>query len=179
MDAYFRFYADLNEFLPAKWRQMTFAYPAYDGSQSVKHLIESIGPPHTEVELILVNGEVVSFDYPVQPGNRISVYPFFTSLNGTPLGQLRPFTPNPAKFLLDNHLGRLARYLRLFGFDTLYFHNQFDDAGLAQIAFEQNRILLSRDRGLLKRSRVIHGCCLRTRDSKEQLTGRISSLPTV
>lgn len=164
--ATFRFYADLSFFLPPQWQQVSFPYPTYAGDQTAKHLIESIGVPHTEVGLILANGEPADFDYLVQADDRVSVYPAFTTLE-TPR-PLRPPPPNPAQFLLDNHLGKLARYLRLLGFDTLYFNNRYDDAQLAQMSQDLSRILLSRDRGLLKRSAVIYGYCLRTTDSEAQ-----------
>lgn len=168
MDATFRFYADLNDFLPPWRRQVAFGVPTGKGDQSVKHLIEASGVPHTEVGLILVNGRAAPFSALVQPGDRVSVYPAMRTL--TPDVALRPPPPDPARFLLDNHLGKLARLLRLLGFDTAYFRNQFDDAQLAQLAADENRILLTRDRGLLKRSVVAHGYCLRTTDSASQAT---------
>ena len=167
--ALFRFYAYLNDFLPASKQYRDSCHPAFDGTQSVKHLIEAQGVPHTEVDLILVEGTPVGFDHLVKPGERISVYPAFARLDTTPLRQLRPPPPHPARFLLDNHLGRLARYLRLLGFDTLYFNDQLDDEQLADLSCTEDRILLSRDRGLLKRKQVVHGHCLRTKDAREQL----------
>ncbi|MCP4427448.1 MAG: Mut7-C ubiquitin/RNAse domain-containing protein [Chloroflexi bacterium] len=166
---YFRFYAKLNDFVPPKKRQRTAVYP-FQGPVSVKHLIESAGIPHTEVEIILANGESVDFSYSVQDGDRIAVYPVFASIDVSPLLKLRPPVPPPHRFLLDNHLGKLARYLRLLGFDALYFNDQADDEELAQIAHDEGRIMLTRDRGLLKRSKVVYGYCLRTKDSTEQVT---------
>ncbi len=125
--------------------------------------------PHTEVELILANGQPETFAYLVQSGDRIAIYPTFSSLDINLAMPLRPPLSYPLRFLLDNHLGRLARYLRLLGFDTLYFNNSFDDVQLAQIAQDMDCILLSRDRGLLKRSQVIYGCCLRSKNPQEQL----------
>ena len=168
--ASFRFYADLNDFLPPQLRQQTFAHPVYDGTQSVKHLIEAIGVPHTEVELILVNGRSTDFNYLVQAGDQISAYPPFTTIEIEGMVQLRPSLIPPYRFLLDNHLGKLTRYLRLLGFDALYFNDQADDPELAEMAHKEKRILLTRDRGLLKRGNVIYGYCLRTRDSLAQLT---------
>jgi hypothetical protein len=167
--ATFRFYADLNDFLAPERRQVSFAYPVYDGDQSVKHLIEALGIPHTEVSLILVDGRAVGFNHIVQRDQYISVYPPFTRLELASVFQLRPPLPEPIRFLLDNHLGRLARYLRLLGFDTLYFRNQFDDEALADLSHQTQRVLLTRDRGLLKRSQVIFGYCLRSVDPYEQL----------
>jgi uncharacterized protein with PIN domain len=133
-------------------------------------LVESIGVPHTEVELILANGQAQSFSYLVQAGDRIAVYPAFTTVRLNKAVALRPPPPQPVRFLLDNHLGRLARYLRLLGFDTLYFNNAYDDAQLAELAQKKDCILLSRDRGLLKRGQVIHGYCLRSKDPRQQAT---------
>lgn len=166
----FRFYAELNDFLPAGRRQRTFAYP-FTGPQSVKHLIEAAGIPHTEVEAILANGAPVDFTYMVGRGDRIAVYPPFNSLRPSPTVRLRPPRPRPARFLLDVHLGRLARYLRLLGFDARYAQGEKeDDADLATLAAESGRILLSRDRELLMRKVVVHGCCLRTREPRAQLS---------
>jgi hypothetical protein len=167
--ACFRFYAELNDFVPPEKRQRTVAYP-FDGPVSIKHMIEAAGIPHTEVKLILANGESVGFDYLVQDGDRISVYPVFATIDVSPVTQLRPPLTAPHRFILDNHLGRLARYLRLLGFDALYFNDTADDPELAQIAHDEGRILLTRDRGLLKRSLVTYGYCLRTTDSREQVT---------
>ncbi len=166
----FRFYADLNDFLLPQQRQRPFCQPVYDGTQSVKHHIESLGVPHTEVELILVNGRFVDFNYLVQADDQISVYPPFHTLDVSPLVPLRQSLTPPYRFILDNHLGKLARTLRLLGLDTLYANNEADDADLAHVAHEEKRILLTRDRGLLKRGNVIYGYCLRTRDSEKQLT---------
>jgi uncharacterized protein with PIN domain len=168
-NAFFRFYAYLNFFLPANKKQETFPYPIFEGNQSVKHLIEAQGIPHTEVDLILADGNVVGFDHIVKAGEYISVYPAFSSLEINQEFSLRPPLPDPIRFLLDNHLGRLARYMRLLGFDTLYFNNQFDDEELSNLSHASQRVLLSRDRGLLKRSQVIYGYCLRSLDSYEQL----------
>ena len=167
--ATFRFYANLNDFLPRERRQTNFAY-TFNSDQSVKHLIESAGAPHTEVELIVVNGKPVGFSYLVQAGDRVSVYPHMTTLAVPENGRLRPPPPGSARFVLDIHLGQLARYLRLLGFDTVYPDSNHDDADLAQIAHEDKRILLTRDRGLLMRGIVVHGYCIRTKDPDEQIT---------
>ncbi len=167
MNAQFRFYAELNEFLPYNKRYQPVAV-SFKGRQSVKHLIESIGVPHTEVDLVLVNGRSVDFNYLAQNGDEFSVYPVFESMDITPLLKLRPEPLREARFVLDGHLGRLAAYLRMLGFDTLY-RNDYEDEKLAEISAKQARILLTRDRGLLKRKLVTRGYCLRTRDPRQQL----------
>jgi uncharacterized protein len=166
-EALFRLYGSLNDFLPAHRRQVRFRH-AFKGGVSVKDMIESLGAPHTEVDLILVNGRPVDFSYLVAAGDDFAVYPAFHSVDISPLIHLIPPPPQPARFVLDAHLGRLAAYLRLLGFDALY-RNDFPDEELAAISSSQERILLTRDRGLLKRREVQHGYCLRTTVSRRQI----------
>jgi uncharacterized protein len=179
--AWFRFYAELNDFLPAAKRQVEFAQ-RFDGRPAVKDLIEAIGAPHTEVDLILANGRSVDFTYPVQDSDRISVYPVFEALDVGPVVRVRPEPLRETRFVCDAHLGRLAAYLRMLGFDTWYRNDAGDDqlAALAsgRAAGEPNRgecgagaprILLTRDRGLLKRSEVTHGYCVRETNPRLQL----------
>jgi len=139
-----------------------FAVPA-----SVKDLIESLGVPHTEVDLVLVNGESADFARLIRDGDRVAVYPVFELLDIRPELRLRPEPLRATKFVLDVHLGRLAAYLRMLGFDTVY-RNSGSDQELARISSEQHRILLTRDRGLLKRSAVSHGYWLRETQSRLQ-----------
>lgn len=165
--AIFRFYAELNDFLMPSRAYRSFEH-TFSGRPAVKDLVESLGVPHTEVDLILVNGESVDFSYKVKEGDRISVYPVFESINISPLTRVRPEPLRRIHFVLDTHLGKLAAYLRMLGFDTLY-RNDYCDEELAEIAFEQRRILLTRDLGLLKRSRVDHGYYVREEEPFEQL----------
>jgi uncharacterized protein len=162
-----RFYAELNDFLPPRRRQVSFEHVLVEYA-SVKHLIETLGVPHPEVDLILVNGQSVDFAYRVRDGDRISVYPVFESLDISTLEQVRPHPLRETRFVLDVHLGRLAGYLRMLGFDADY-RNDFDDETLATISWRERRILLTRDRGLLKRSAVSHGYLLREADPRAQL----------
>lgn len=165
--ATFRFYGDLNYFLTPRQQQQDIAC-SFNGPQSVKHLIESLGVPHAEVAAILIGGEPAGFGYMPRDGDRIAVYPAFRSLDLIGLPPLRPPYPDPPAFLADNHLGRLARYLRLLGFDTAYDAAQ-DDERLAERASDERRVLLTRDRGLLKRRLVVWGYCPRATDSRAQL----------
>jgi uncharacterized protein len=165
--AFFRFYAGLNGLIPAQNRQTTVAHTFGDG-QTVKHLIEALGVPHTEVDLILANGTPVGFAYQVENGDRITVYPPFKSIDLSPILTVGPPPVDEPRFVLDGHLGRLAAYLRMVGLDTLYRNDYTDDA-LAHISSEEERILLTRDRGLLKRSVVTHGYLLRSTNPRAQL----------
>lgn len=155
--ATFQLHGALNDFLPA-WKRGKLLSLAFNPDQSVKHLVESLGVPHTEIDCIRVGGGVVSFSYLVADGDRVAVYPL--DRDGEASGELR--------FVVDNHLGRLAYFLRMLGFDTLY-RNDFEDAELAHIAAEQGRILLTRDRRLLMRNQVQRGCCLRSLSPRQQL----------
>lgn len=165
--ALFRFYAELNGLLPPHCRFRTFAHPC-DGRSTVKDVIESLGVPHTEVDLILVNGESVDFSCRVQSGDRVSVYPVFESIDISPVARVRPEPLRQTRFVLDTHLGRLAAYLRILGFDTVY-QNHCTDEDLARISRDEHRILLTRDIGLLKRSAVTHGHWMRATRPRLQL----------
>ena len=165
--AEFRFYAELNDFLPVERRQLPFVREVNEVA-SVKDMIEALGVPHTEVDLVLANGESVDFSHQVHDGDRVSVFPVFETFDITPIARVRPAPLRRVGFVLDIHLGKLARYLRLLGFDALYC-NDYTDVELARISREDGRVLLTRDRGLLKRSMVTHGCCVRSTDPREQL----------
>lgn len=162
-----RFYAELNDFLPEARRQRSFVHH-FHGTPAVKDVIESLGPPHTEVELILVDGEPVGWGHRLRGGERVAVYPVFEELDLGPLRVLRRDSLRRLAFVADGHLGRLARYLRLLGFDTWY-QPQADDAALSLRSAEEGRILLTRDRGLLKRSEVQRGYCVRSTDAERQV----------
>ncbi len=165
--ASFRFYAELNDHLLPHQRHKTLEKDFYVGS-AVKDMIESFGVPHTEIELILVNGQSADFSRVLRDGDSISVYPMFESLDITPELRVRPQALREPKFVLDVHLGKLAAYLRMLGFDTFY-RSCLNDPELARISAEEHRILLTRDRGLLKHSIITHGYWLRETDSKRQV----------
>jgi len=162
-----RFYEELNDFLPLEKHKITFHHP-FSGNPTIKDLIESLRVPHTEIDLIIVNGNSVDFSYAVQDHDKISVYPTFESLDITPIIKLRPEPLRDPKFILDVHLGKLAKYLRLLGFNVLY-DNHYDDKNIIEIAKSQHRIILTRDIGILKNKTVTHGYWVRNIDWKEQV----------
>ena len=171
--AEFRFYAELNDFLPPARRQRPQTR-RFDVPATVKDMIEALGVPHTEVDLILLNGSSVDFSHMVADGDRVSVYPVFEAFDITPVLRVRPEPLRHSRFVLDVHLGRLARHLRLLGFDALY-RNDADDADLAAVAAGEGRILLTRDVGLLKRRSVTHGYYVRSTvpsDQAAEVVGR-------
>jgi uncharacterized protein with PIN domain len=161
-----RFFGNLNDFLPLARRERAFTH-AVEGRPSVKDTIESLGVPHTEVDAILVNGMATDFTYLVAEGDNIAVYPVFLALEVTPSIHLQPMPPAP-RFVLDVHLGRLAAYLRMLGYDTLY-QNECDDDVLARVSATEQRILLTRDVGLLKRGIVTYGYFVRETQPERQL----------
>jgi hypothetical protein len=148
-------------------RQAEFDY-LFSGTPAVKDAIEALGVPHTEVDVVLVNDVSVAFDYLLRDGDRVSVFPVFESLDVTPLLRLRPKPLRQVRFALDVHLGRLARMLRLVGFDAAY-RNDWSDDELAELAPREGRILLTRDRGLLMRRAITHGYCVRAAHPEHQL----------
>lgn len=170
----FRFYEELNDFLPPERRQQEFVCTSPPRA-SVKHMIEALGVPHTEVELVLVNGESVAFDRLLADGDRVAVYPVFEALDVASLVRVREQPLRETRFIADAHLGALAHLLRLFGFDTLY-DNHFDDEEIARIASGEHRIVLTRDRGLLMRSQITHGCYVRALHPEDQLRELVDRL---
>jgi uncharacterized protein len=163
----FRFYEELNDFLPPAQRKKTLSYK-FNGHPGIKDPVEAFGVPHTEVDLIIANGESVGFDYRLQPGDRIGVYPMFESFDISPLIKLREQPLRRTAFVVDANLGKLARRLRMLGFDVLY-DNRYGDGEIASIASEQQRIVLTRDRRLLFIKRITHGYWVRSAFPDEQV----------
>ncbi len=165
--ATFRFYGELNDFLAPARRQRAFACPCAQAA-TAKHMIEALGVPHTEVELILVDGVAAPFDRLLGEGERVAAYPRFAAFDIASLACLRAPLPPVRRFVADAHLGGLARLLRMAGFDTLY-DNNIDDEVLAAIATGDERIALTRDRELLKRRGIVHGRYVHALKPAEQL----------
>jgi len=165
--ATFRFYEELNDFLPPALRQGEFERACALGA-TVKHMIEALGVPHTEVELILINGESSGFDQILREGDRVAVYPTFEAFDVTPLLRLRDQPLRVTRFVADVHLGGLAHLLRATGFNTL-FDTGLNDTAIAAIASRDHRIVLTRDCELLKRREITHGCFVRARKASLQL----------
>lgn len=157
--ATFRFYEELNDFLPPARRRRDFTV-ACARAATTKHMVEALGVPHTEVELILLNGESVGFDRQLVEGDRVAVYPAFEAFDVSPLLRLRERPLRTIRFVADAHLGGLAHLLRMLGFDTLY-DNAYADDEIERLVAEEHRTALTRDRELLKRRGVTHGMYVR------------------
>lgn len=163
----FYFDAELNHFLAPHKKGKTIAH-FFEERTSIKDMIEGLGIPHPEVDYIEVNGQSVDFSYIVQDGDRVQVYPFSSTPEVTLSVSVRPHPLDVIRFVLDIHLGKLATSLRLLGFDTLY-RNDYADEELAYISSSENRILLTRDKGLLMRSQVTYGYYVRNTDPPQQI----------
>ncbi|MCX7797204.1 MAG: Mut7-C ubiquitin/RNAse domain-containing protein [Melioribacter sp.] len=165
--AFFRFYEELNDFLPECKRKKQFTH-FFTGQPSVKDMIESLGVPHTEVDLILVNGKSVNFSYKVKDKDIISVYPEFESIDISSIQKLRPKPLRKPKFICDVHLGKLARNMRMLGYDVFY-NNSLKDNEIVEISKKEKRTILTRDLGILKRSDVTRGYFVRENNPKKQI----------
>jgi uncharacterized protein with PIN domain len=161
-----RAYAELNEFLEPESRGVTVRRP-FRSHQTVKDVLEAMGIPHTEVDLILVNGDPEGFSHRPAVGDRIAAYPMFEALDIGSTARLRPTPLRDPRFVVDVNLGRLARLLRVLGFDV-WSSSDADDQTLTDISLDEQRILLTRDRGLLKRRAITHGLFVHSEQPEEQ-----------
>ncbi|MCD4697913.1 MAG: Mut7-C ubiquitin/RNAse domain-containing protein [Bacteroidales bacterium] len=162
-----RFYEELNDLLPKRNRKKPFDF-LFTGKVSIKDIVESMGVPHTEIDLILANGNSVSFSYLPQDKDMVSVYPVFEGFDISNVTRLRSKPLRITRFILDVHLGKLARLLRMLGFDTLY-ENDYEDGEIIEIAIVQKRIILTRNLGILKHKTVTHGYFVRSQQPGKQL----------
>lgn len=162
-----RFYSELNDFLKRDFKQRDFEY-TFKGRITVKDAIESLGVPHSAVDLVLVNNQPVGFGQRLKQGDRVSVYPVFETFDISGISNNGRKPLRETRFIADAHLGKLARDLRMLGFDTL-FAKEICDRDIIAIACEEKRIILTRDRDLLKSGMVDHGYYVREVQVKEQL----------
>ena len=164
---HFRFYEELNDFLPDSKKKNRFEH-FYIDRASVKDMVEALGVPHTEIDLILVNGKSVNFKYIVSDGDDISVYPVFESLDISNVQHLRPKPLREPRFVVDEHLGKLARCLRMLGFDACYKNNYNTDE-LVEISLDEKRTILTKNKNVLKRSEVTHAYFVRNLGIENQV----------
>jgi uncharacterized protein len=155
--ARFRFYGQLNDFLPWPFRHGRFTH-SLRGPASVKDVIEALGVPHPEVDVIVVNGLPADFTHRMRDDDEVAVYPVFHSVEISGLDRVGVDPPQPVRFVLDVHLRKLASLRRRAGFDALLL---IDDAEVAHASAADGRVALTRDVGLLKRSIIQHGYWIR------------------
>jgi hypothetical protein len=163
----FRFYEELNDFLPES-RKKTDFYVALKGKRSIKDMIEALGVPHTEVDLILVNGISVDFNAILQDNDRISVYPVFESLNITDTTRLRKIPLRRNKFIADINLGNIVKYMRILGLDV-YYDSLLSNRDIIELSHKENRIILTKNKKLLKFKDVTHAIFIRPGTTTEQI----------
>lgn len=164
------FHKELKDFVKPIERNQIIVHN-FNRRASAKDIVESYNVPHTEIDVIIINGVSVDFDYIVQNGDDIHVYPDFTAstLNHiTPILHLSPQISGQFGFVVDVNLGRLARYLRLLGLNCLYC-NEYNDETIAEISSRTQRIVLTRDRKLLQRKIIIYGYFVRAEMPKVQV----------
>jgi uncharacterized protein with PIN domain len=165
--AEFRFYGELNDFLRPQQRQCPIVY-YFSGHPGIKDPIEVLGVPHPEVEMINVNGQSVGFDYQLQAYDHVAVYPDFKNRDfAFPMKLRENVSPSP-RFILDVNLGKLAKFMRLLGFDSLY-RNDYRDKVVVNIAVNEQRIVLTRDRRLLYFKSIRHGYWVREVKAENQV----------
>jgi uncharacterized protein with PIN domain len=161
-----RFYGSLNDFLPPARRQSTLVCEV--DSPSIKDLVEALGVPHPEIDLLVVDGQPVDFGYRVRDGDRVAVYPRIRTFDLGDTVRLQPRAQSEPRFIADVHLGRLAAYLRLAGFDAKY-RNDYSDDEIAAISAQEDRVVLTRDVGVLKHGIVKRGYFVRETQPARQL----------
>lgn len=165
--ATFRFYEELNDFLPKQRRKADFQ-AGFEEKRSIKDMIEAIGVPHTEIDLILVNGKSVDFGYFLQDGDRISVYPVFESINIENVTRLRQIPLRKTRFVADINLGDIVKYMRALGYDV-HFDPSLSNREIIKISKKENRIILTKSRQLLKFKEVTHGIFVRPGTLEQQI----------
>ncbi|MBU0999715.1 Mut7-C ubiquitin/RNAse domain-containing protein [Patescibacteria group bacterium] len=172
--ATFRFYEELNDFLLKHIRKVDFEVE-FKGQRSIKDMVEALGVPHTEIDLILANGKSVDFSYILQDGDRISVYPVFESLNIANITRLREVPLRKTRFIADVNLDDIVKYMRLLGFDV-YCESTLSDKEIIEISKGENRIILTKSKKLLKFREVSHGIFIRPGTTAEQVKRIIDHL---
>lgn len=157
--AWFRFHGELHAFLPRARRGESFPH-ACARAATLKNAVEALGVPHTEAARLLVNGLPATLDRIVREGDEVEVFPWSEKDVAQPDIERR--------FVADAHLGGLARFLRMLGFDTIH-ENALPDAEIRRLAWEERRIVLTRDRELLKCREIHFGCYVHERKPEAQL----------
>ncbi len=167
LKVYIHFIDELNDFLPRnkRYREYTREIQAH---QSLKDIIESEGVPHVEVDQIKVNDNFTGFRNKLKPGNRVTVLPHASTRRDPNEKHLQPKPLLKPRFMLDEHLGKLARELRMCGIDSLLFSGKSDREFSKQV-IRLKRVTLTRDVELLKRAIIKRGYWIRNDDPEKQL----------
>lgn len=172
--AFFRIYEELNNYLPAEQQKVWFQVSFAEGA-TIKDLMQMLGIPAEEIDLVLVDQQSCPLGYLLKGNERISVFPIFERLNIAPVGQLHSKPLRNPRFCCDVHLGKLAKYLRMLGFDTVY--TPFSTAeDLQAQSIREKRILLSRSLRLIHHPAITHAYWVRSSDPDEQIKDLLKKL---
>jgi uncharacterized protein len=163
-----RFHGNLTSLLARRWQGEQLLALPLTRATSVKDFIEALGPPHTEVGMLLANAREVAFTYQLAPADTIEVFPPAPPVDVGKPSRLRPETFARIRFIADVNVGKLARLLRMLGLDV-YYHKELTDAACAARASADQRICLTRDTRLLKRRQIVHGHLVRETAPAKQL----------
>jgi uncharacterized protein len=167
-----RAYEELNDFLPIHHQKKDFVIEI-EPKTPVHALIEMLHIPLSQVDLILVNSQSVGVDHCLSPGDRLSIYPVFETFDISTVARL-PQTPlRKLKFVCDVHLGKLSKFLRMLGIDA-HYDKDITPPELIQLSLLQNRIILTKNRGLLKNRFITRRYRVRSEDSNQQLAEVLS-----
>lgn len=165
--AIFRFYEELNDFLPKHNKQKDFE-TEFEKKASIKDLMGGLGVPHSQIDLILVNGKSVDWSYTLKEGDRISVYPVFESFNIKHSTRIRDLPLRKTKFIADVGLGGLAKRMKELDFD-LFHDPSLSDEEIMDISKCDHRILLTRRRKIFKPAKLTHRLFVRPGSIENQI----------
>jgi uncharacterized protein with PIN domain len=172
--AWLRFYEELNDYLTEKKQKTWFEY-RFSGSPTIGEVLHDSGVPASDVDLVLVNGRSMGFSDVIRDGDHISFYPVFEILNITGTTRLRDKPLRDPRFICDAHLGRLARYLRMLGFDTAY-SNRISPEEIIEVSKREGRIILSKNIRLTRGEMISRAFWVRSDDPLEQLRELVNKL---
>ncbi|GAB6191902.1 Mut7-C RNAse domain-containing protein [Desulfocastanea catecholica] len=136
---------------------------------SIKDILEGLGVPHTEVGRIVLAGQEQTFEKIAEVGEHFHIHPLSPAMPPTVTTVLRPDPLGDCIFLVDINVARLAGLLRMVGFDAEAVDREMTNSATLDRAIDEKRILLTRNRDLLKQRRLVFGHLVRSQDPEEQL----------
>lgn len=163
----FRFYEELNDFLPEHRKKKDFE-AEFSEKSSIENIIENFGVPPSKVDLVLINGKPVDFNYILQDGDRVSVYPVFELLNIQNVMLLRKVPLRRIQFIADLCLNNMVKPMRMLGFDV-DFNPYYTTKEIIRISEKENRIILTTRKELVRSKSVTHGILMRPGTTIEQI----------
>ena len=165
---FLRFYEELNNYLPVRRRKVWFEY-RFSDKPTIKDIVELIGVPYSEIDLILVNGKSVNFSFKVKNNDKVSVYPVFEAFDISTVSRLRTKPLREPNFIVEANLGKLAKYLRLFGFDVYYQNTNGNNSSVDSLTKKNTPIVLTRGKNIFKKKLITHGYQVKSNDPKKQI----------